>query len=88
LFEKKHVTPGRSAEVASVVVGVARPNVTVVRHFVPFLASDLTCLAANADRWIGEEPDLDVISHVGMRALVGTLESFADHRSSIFPCSP
>jgi hypothetical protein len=81
LLEKHDVTPGRRAEVAGVVVGISRPRESIVRHLVPFLASDFTCFATDANARVGEEAHLDVILHVGMFPLIGAFNSFADHNS-------
>ena len=88
LLEKHDVTPGRRAEVAGVVVRISRPREAVIRDLVPFLASDFTCLATDANARVGEEAHLDVILHVGMFTLIRALDSFADHRLSIFPSRP
>ena len=53
------MTPGGSAEVSGVIVGVSSPAKPVVRHLVPFLAGDFAGFATNADRGIGEKADLD-----------------------------
>ena len=79
LLEKQHVSPRGCAEPAGVVVGIARPSEAVIRHFVPFLARDLARFAADADRWVGEEADLDVFPHIIVAALVRALRAFADH---------
>ena len=55
---------------------------------VPFLASDFTCFATDTNARVGEEAHLDVILHVGMFSLIRALDSFADHRESVFPCWP
>jgi len=80
--------PGRCAKVTGVVVGISRPGEAVIRNFIPFLASDFAGLAADADARVGEESHLDAIVHVGMFPLIGALNSFADHRESVFPCWP
>src|SRR5262245_26877787 len=74
--------PGRCAEMAGVVVGITRPNETVVRHLVPFFAGDFAGFATDANSRICEEPDLDVVAHVRMPTLIRTLCAFADHKSS------
>ena len=73
--------PGRRAEVTGVVVGIARPNETVVRHMVPFFASDFTRFATDAHSRIGEEANLDVVAHVRMPTLIRTVCAFTDHGS-------
>src|SRR4030095_12785381 len=88
LFEKQDVPPGGSAEVSSVIIGVSRPREAVIGHFVPFFARDLARLTADANSRVGEEANLYMILHVGMFPLVRALESFADHRLSIFPSKP
>src|SRR5438477_6366235 len=85
LFEKHDVPPGRRAEVASVVVRISRPGEAVIRDLVPFLASDVTCFATDANTRVGEEAHLDVILHVGMFSLIGAFNSFADHIAPIYP---
>ena len=81
LLEEHHVAPGRCAEVAGVVVRISRPREAVIRDLVPFLASDFTCFATDANARVGEEAHLDVILHVGMFSLIGAFNSFADHNS-------
>ena len=81
LFEKHDMTPGRRAEVAGVVVRISRPREAVIRHLVPFFASDFASFATDANTRVGEEADLDVILHVGMFPLIRALNSFADHNS-------
>ena len=81
LLEKHDVTPGRRAEVAGVVVRISRPREAVIRDLVPFLASDFTCFATDANARVSEEAHLDVILHVGMFSLIGAFNSFADHNS-------
>jgi hypothetical protein len=85
LLEEHDVSPGRCAEVAGVVVRISRPRESVIRHLVPFLACDLASFAADANAWVGEEANLDVILHVGMFSLIRALDPFADHRLSVFP---
>ena len=46
---------------------------------VPFLARDFAGFAADAHGRISEEPNLDVVAHVGMPALIRTVCAFADH---------
>src|SRR6266403_5683340 len=81
LLEKHDMSPGRRAEVAGVVVRISRPREAVIRNLVPFLASDFTCFATDANARVGEEAHLDVILHVGMFSLIGAFNSFADHYS-------
>jgi hypothetical protein len=88
LLEKHNVPPRRCAEVAGVVVGISRPGESVIRNVVPFFARDLASFATDANTRVGEEPDFDTILHVRMFSLIRALDSFADHRLSIFPCSP
>ena len=78
--------PGRCAEVTGVVVGISRPRESVIGHLIPFFAGDLASFAADADARVSEEADLDTILDVGMLPLIRALDSFADHRSSVFPC--
>ena len=73
--------PGRCAKVTRVVVRIARPNETVVGHMVPFFARDFARFATDADCRIGEEPNLNVVAHVRMPALIRTVCAFADHGS-------
>src|ERR1043166_2054064 len=85
LLYEHHVSPGRCAQMAGVVVGISRPDEPIVRNFVPFLASDLASFAADAHRRVGEETDLDAILDVGILPLIGAVNAFADHRSAAFP---
>src|ERR1700731_393800 len=73
---------------AGVVVGISRPGEAVIRHLVPFLACDLASFATDANTRVGKESNFDTILHVRMLSLIRALDSFADHRLSIFPCSP
>ena len=79
LLDKHHVTPRGRAKMAGVVVGIARPNEAVIRHLVPFFACDFARFATDAHSWIGEEPYLNVIAHVGVAALICAVCAFADH---------
>ena len=72
-----------------VVVRISRPRETVIRHLVSFFARDFaTFLADVQNGGVGKEANLEVILHEGMSLLVGALDSFADHRLSIFPSRP
>ena len=64
---------------ASVVVGISRPNEAVIGHVVPFFARHLTRFATDAYRRIGEEPDLNIVAQVRMPALIRAFCAFADH---------
>ena len=64
---------------AGVVVRIARPNETVIGYVVPFFARDFARFATDAHSWIGEEPYLNVIPHVGVAALICAVCAFADH---------
>jgi hypothetical protein len=55
LLDERDVAPRRRAERARVVVGHPGEIEAVVAELVPLLASDLTSLAPDADRRIGEE---------------------------------
>ena len=79
LLDKHDVTPRGRAKMAGVVVGIARPNKAVIGHVVPFLARDFAGFATDAHSRIGEEPNLNVVAHVRMPALVRTVCAFADH---------
>jgi len=79
LLDKHDVTPRGRAEMAGVVVGIARPNKAVIGHVVPFLARHFACLATDAHGWIGKETNLNVVAHVRMPALVRTVCAFANH---------
>ena len=46
---------------------------------VPFFARHFAGFAADAHSRIGEEADLDVVTHVSMAALIRALCAFADH---------
>ena len=80
LFDKQNMPPGGRAEVAGVVVRIARPDETVVRHLVPFFARDLARFATDAHGWISEETNLHIFLHEIVAALVRALCSFTDHR--------
>src|SRR5262249_32886128 len=82
LFDEHHVAPGRRAEMAGVVVGISGPTESVVWHFIPFFARDFAGFATDANGWVGEESDFDMILYIGMFPLVRALNSFADHRLS------
>ena len=77
--------PGRCAEVAGVIVRISRPREPVVRDLVPFFARDLASFTADANGRIGEEADFNIIAVRRNASLVRALESFADHRESVFP---
>src|SRR5438552_19163446 len=81
------MSPCGRAEVAGVVVRISRPREAVIRNLVPFLASDFTCFATDANARVGEEAHLDVILHVGMFPLIGTFNSFAAHIAPIYTCT-
>src|SRR5207247_2072189 len=85
LFQKHHVAPRGGTKVTGVVVGIPRPGESVVGHMIPLFACDFACFAPDANTRIGEESNLDVIFHEGMPALIGALNSFADHDA--FLCS-
>src|SRR3954453_2368262 len=57
LLDKGDVPPRVRVQLAGVVVGAAEPILAVLRDQVPFLARNFACLAADADRRVGEEPD-------------------------------
>ena len=80
--------PGRRAEVARVIVRISRPREPVVRDLVPFFARDLASFTADTNARIGKEADFNMILYIGMSSLVRALDSFADHRESVFPCWP
>jgi hypothetical protein len=73
---------------AGVIVRISRPREPVVRHLIPFFTRDFASFAANANGRVGKEANLDVIVHVRVLPLICALESFADHRLSIFPSKP
>src|SRR6266576_1663781 len=83
LLEEHHVPPGRCAKMAGVVVGISRPRESVIRHLIPFFARDFASFAADANTRVGEETNLDVIFYEGVSALIGALNSFADHNASL-----
>jgi hypothetical protein len=74
------------SEAERVVVGETGECESVIGNVVPFLARDLASLAADANTWVSEKSHFDVIVYVGMLALIRALNSFADHRESVFPC--
>jgi hypothetical protein len=79
LLDKHHVPPRGRAEMAGVVVGIARPHEPVIGHFIPFFARDFAGFATNAHSWIGEETNLDIVADLRMPALIRTVCAFADH---------
>ena len=79
LLDEHHVSPRGCAEVTRVVVGIARPNETVVGNVVPFFAGDFAGFATNANGWIGEKADLNIVAHVRVPALIRAFCAFADH---------
>jgi hypothetical protein len=79
LLDKHHVTPRGRAKLASVIVGIARPNETIIGHLVPFFARNFASLAADAHSWIGKEANLNMIAHVRVPTLIRTVCAFADH---------
>src|SRR6476660_6421297 len=85
LLEKHDMSPCRRAEEAGGVVGISRQRESIVRHLVQFFARDLASLAPYANPRFGQEPTLDVILNEGMSALIGPLNSFADHIAPIYP---
>ena len=64
---------------AGVVVGIARPNETVIGHLIPFFARDFARFATDAHSWIGEETNLNIVADVSMAALIRAVSAFADH---------
>jgi hypothetical protein len=68
---------------ASVVVGISRPNKPVIRHVVPFFARDFAGFATDAHSRIGKETNLNVVAHVRVPALVRAVCAFADHGNQI-----
>jgi len=74
------MAPRRRAKVASVVVGISRPNIAVIRHVIPFFARDFASLTSNANGRVSEEADLYFFLYEIVMALVRTFDSFADHR--------
>jgi hypothetical protein len=84
LFDKHHVTPRRCAEVPGVVVRISRPNEAVIRHVVPFFARHFASLTTDAHSRICEEPDLDLVTHVRMPALIRAVCAFANHENQIW----
>jgi hypothetical protein len=71
-----------------VIVRISGPGESIIRHLVPFFTGDLASLAPDANTRVSEESNLDVILHVRMFALIRAMNSFADHRLSIFPSKP
>ena len=70
---------------AGVVVGIARPNETVIGHLVPFFACDFAGFATDAHSWISEETNLNVVLHVacaGADLYCVCLRRSRDHWSS------
>jgi hypothetical protein len=79
LFNEHHMPPRGCAEVTGVVVGIARPNESILRHMIPFFACDFASFATDAHSRIGEEPNLDAIVHVRVPPLIRAFCAFADH---------
>jgi mannose/fructose-specific phosphotransferase system component IIA len=50
---------------------------------VPFLARDFAGFATDAHSRIGEEPNLDVVTHVTVPTLIRAVCAFADHKNQI-----
>jgi hypothetical protein len=50
---------------------------------VPFFARDFTRFATDANSWVGEEANLDVVARVRMPALIRAVCAFADHENQI-----
>jgi hypothetical protein len=46
---------------------------------IPLFACDLASFAADANTRVSEKSNLDVILNEGMPALIGAVNSFADH---------
>src|SRR5436190_23949538 len=57
LLDEGHVPPAVGVELAGVVIGRGQEVQAVVGHLVPLLAGNLACLAPDAQRRVGEEPD-------------------------------
>lgn len=83
LLDKHYMPPRGCAKMASVVVGIARPNEAVIGHLVPFFARDFAGFATDAHSRIGEESNLDMIAHERVPALIRTVCAFADHENQI-----
>src|SRR5215472_3320028 len=54
-LDEIHMTPGVGRQRAGVVIALPRQRDVIGREVVPFLASDLAGLAADADRCVGKE---------------------------------
>jgi len=80
LLNEHDVPPSRGAEMAGIVVRIARPGKAVIGHLIPLFARDLARFAADAHRRVGEETNLDILLHVIVAALIRALNAFADHR--------
>jgi hypothetical protein len=83
LLKEHDMPPCRCAKVASVVVGIATPDKSVIWHFVPFFAGDLARFATNADSWIREEADFDIFLDVIVPTLVRAVCALADHENQM-----
>lgn len=68
---------------ASIVIGIASPDESVIWHFIPFFARDLAGLATDANSRIGEETDFDIFLHVIVPALVRAVCAFTDHENQM-----
>src|SRR5262249_34932540 len=88
LFEEQNVSPGGCTKVAGIVIRISSPRETIVRHMVPFLASNLTRFAPDASGGWVEETVLDFFLQVIVPPLICVVSSFADHRLSFFPSKP
>ena len=77
------MSPCRCAKVTGVVIGISRPDKSVIWDFVPFFARDLAGFATNAYGWIREETDFDVFLHVIVPTLVRAVCALADHENQI-----
>jgi hypothetical protein len=82
LFDKHHVAPRGCAKMTGVIVRISRPGEAVIGDVVPFFARDFARFATDAHSWVGKEPNLHVVAHVRMPALIGTVCAFADHDSA------
>src|SRR5438477_10831520 len=73
------MSPSRCSEMSVLILKISAPSKAVIGHLIPFFARDFASFAADANRRIGEEANLNAITHVRVPTLVRALDSFADH---------
>ena len=73
------MAPGRRPEMSGIVIGITRPDVTVIRHVIPLFARDLARFAANANSRVGEKSNLDTVLYERVSPLIRAENAFANH---------